>query len=511
MTETATMRPPILLQRHSRVTPTFESWLRDPEEEISLKEEEMDESLDIIARQVQIGEDYNRYLFSQYVMVLYARIFLTPDTSHVIRDILQSTTRTIVQDYNERRVTDKDLNDLIRQHFPTAPSPRGRMFVEAMQRLRSRLDMDEAYPGISDLFSIVEAMYDDRPIILDRVVPYEITLADLDEFALPTLRLLSMNKSISIDTTQYVHVPDLTWKFIYSLNIPFHIGKPFDLLHSFTLLARLALPLDPIALMTTMKRNMVDNRKAGVPFLNYMAMYLRQKALGTNYTLSRTSDTRRLLTYRMHKFCGVGATYINDGPSLRLLLGQIARLVETNPSILSDDERQLCSHLDMATHELDPPLLIRPLTYTVASEAAKPKDETDKPETDTPEKDKPDPDKEDDAFSDDPDPHADVTQSNNDIIDRQADQNPATSPQKISKLVPLALPTETIDDHLYRLSVLRFVSDLITTPDPDVSNDAISLLKVWCGSLLFIASSAATKSLISQLKLSGKFEGVKLK
>ena len=505
--------PPILLQQQPRSTPTFESFLMDaPAGQTQLStvpDSDNNDTISLLMRQFQSGEDYNRYAFSQYVMVLYTKIFVTADTSHIIQDMLQKTIRSIAAAYNERRITDGVFGALIRNYIdqPTkvvSPS-RGRAFVEALQSLRLRLDLDAAYPKIADIFSIVLAIYDDRPAVASRVELYEVAVSDISGYDTPTLRLIPTSRVVTIDTTGFVMVPDLGWKFIYSLRIPQSITEPNEFIGALYGLARLALPLDPIALTTTMCSNLTGNNKTGVPFLNYLAMYLRQRAMGTDYQLSRLADTRRLLMQRMHQFCGVGATFIKDGAALRPILNEISTLLgqdgDDNP--FSDEDQGLYQALMVASSGLQTLQLTRRLRYNASSEAADPKKVKPAPEEEDP---KPD---DTDAFADDPDPHTDDPQTDNDNIDSQADSGSESEPRPVSKFLPLALPTETVDDLLYRLAVLRFVSDLITTPDPTVSNEAVSLLKTWCGSLLFIASSETTRALITQLKLTGKLKEFK--
>ena len=328
---------------------------------------------------------------------------------------------------------------------------------------------------------------------------------------------------MSLDTRRFTSFTDLYWKFIYSLNIPDAVGlNGLTLLSYFYLLARLALPLDPVVLTSTMRSNITTNTRTGVPFLNYLAMYLRQRGLGYDYKLSRLADTRRVILQQVHKFCGVGATFIRDTRYARPLIVDIERVVDgLDGQGISDEEWHILSHLDRAVGGQDEqrlPFLTHLKSQSQGGlEAKKPDPDADPtPEPNDPKPKKPKPPKKTDldAFSDDADPtqpdtsddNPSPTETGDDTIGQAGTTDPSPAPRPPSTLLPLALPTETIDDHLYRLSVLRFVSNLCNAPDPKISSEALNLLKVWCGHVLFIAAAATTKSLLSQLKLTGKMK-----
>jgi hypothetical protein len=215
---------------------------------------------------------------------------------------------------------------------------------------------------------------------------------------------------------------------------------------------------------------------------------------------------------QLHKFCGVGATFIRDGQHasafVKAIYGAAGQADLTK--VFSEEELEILGHLHDA---IDGQNLrfVRELRYGYGVEAAKVAIKVDDT-TDTDPDAKPVSD--DGAFAADPEPEGedlrenepDASQTGNDNIDETGVSNQAPAARPPSTLLPLALPTETIDDHLYRLTVLRLVSDLSCAQDPDIDAETLSLLKVWCASVLFIASSAATRTLISQLKATGKLK-----
>ena len=71
---------------------------------------------------------------------------------------------------------------------------------------------------------------------------------------------------------------------------------------------------------------------------------------------------------------------------------------------------------------------------------------------------------------------------------------------------PLALPTETIDDHLLRIKVLRYLCDKDKDPEPDITPENLEVLKYWCETWLFIASIDQTKKLLAQLNLTSQLK-----
>ena len=518
-------RPPILLQE--RLTPTLEALWSGPVGSTALPVRPVGttEIVDTIMRQVQAGGNYNCYIFTQYVQYLYLRIFQVDETTQLCRDQLRGIRETVISAWRTRRITDRGLNEFIRTRVADVPGDsRGSEFVEALRVLYNRFNPDAAYAGTEDIFDIVFAVYNDRPVSVKEVVPYRASLCQIDGYATPTHSLSSTARRVSLDTTLFFDMKDLYWKFIYSLNIPSHIESSGDFSFYIWLLASLALPLDPISLTTTMRRNLYDNSRAGVPFLNYLAMYLRQRTFNFGYTLSRLADPRRRVTQQLHRFCGVGATTIRDSQYARLLLEEIERLSDQkNENNLSNDERSMLFELLSVVNTSENLPFVREISYRASFEgsleAAKVKPPVEDPAPDEgtpPTKKKKKKEENDDigAFSDDKDPTADDTADNDQDPSKTGDDNigqsdtpdQASEPRPVSKLLPLALPTETIDDHIYRLAVLRFVSHLDSAADPGVAPETLSFLKVWCGALLFIASSEATRSLMSQLKLTGKLK-----
>ena len=454
--------------------------------------------------------NYNRYILAQYAMYLYIQIFMTDITSHVYRDLLQVIGRTISSAWRGRQVTDRTLNELIRLYIPNGEQSSDKTdFVKMLRIVASRISPEDEYPGINDILSVVYAMYDNRPVVTNSVTLYRITLSPIVGYSVPALNLTPIRSGIVLNTNTSFSCPNLTWKFINALNIAENIKSPGDFSSWITTLATLALPLDPIGLTTDLRSNLSENNKTGIPFLNYLAMYLRQRALGFDYTLSRLADTRRYVMQQLHRFCGVGATCIRDGQFVPTFLNSFHVPTEQDTSIFSSDDQVLYQNL-VTTVGQQRLKFLRELHYSEGVEAAKSKD-TEKfsddadPTTDTTSlKDTADPNVDNNSSTDD----VDTSQTSDDTIGQAGDSNQAGSTRPTSTLLPLALPSENIDDHMYRLTVLRFVSDLSSATQPDVTAETLTLLKVWCGSLLFIASSSATKALISQLKLTGKMKEI---
>lgn len=528
--------PHLLLRRYADPVPSVEQFLISAQGDLPVPTD-TDSQIEILTRQSKASTNYNQYIFSQYVMYLYVNIFMADTNSRIYNSLLQSTIVEIRTAWRNRITTDRSLNELIGKYIQdggssTVDSNYGRDFVDALRVVGGRLALEATYPGINDILAIVCAMYDDRAVNVPDVTLYRITLVQLDGYKTPTFVLTSIRSGFTLNTINNIKTTDLVWKLIGSMNIPSRIKIGGDFTQYLTCLAQLAIPLDPVALTTSLRYNLSSNEKSGVPFLNYLAMYFRQRALGFDYNLSRLADPRRLIMQQMHKFCGVGATVIYNNQYVINFLKEIDNIGESsNGNLFTESDTALYRQLNEAVTSQKLPF-VRKLHYNASTEAAKVSDAPEDPDKSNP-PDKPekpvkpkkpkkptepaDPDQPDEpdtgAFADDTDPttnstddNSDTSQTSDDIIGQTGDTNQPVPPRPSSTLLPLALPSETIDDCLYRLAVLRFVSNLVNATDSDVTAKTINLLKVWCGSLLYIASADTTRTLVSQLKLTEKLK-----
>ena len=526
-------RPPLLLRQHHRTmsTENLLSELEIPDGPSDLQPNII-EQIEKIIPQSSTTDNFNSYILSQYIQLLYITIFVSSDTSQVFRDVLDGVETSIKEAWRNRQITDRMLNTLVKRFIIDKEPEPGQELADVLRSVFDRLRPDESYPGSKDIFNIVYAIYNNRPVVAKPVIPYRITLDEVEGYVKPTFVLTSTNKVVYIDTTLLTDFKIPIWKFIYSLGIPTRLEANEDFYFYMYLLASLALPMDPIQLTSTMRANLYTNDRAGVPFINYLAMYLRHSMFGLDYTLSRLADPRRRLTQQSHLFCGVGAATIKDRLFVKQLLTEIEKKLEQADSIImTEDERVIFNNL-VSIVDSKKNSFVREISYQASYEESSveaiksitdpepnpTEDKVDKKvgKKSSTGKTKESTNKESDngAFSDDKnkipndteipdDTSTDTTQTGDDTIGL-SDQEPSTT--TITKLLPLALPTETIDDHIYRLTVLRYISLLCNTPNPDITPDAFNIMKAWCGSLLFIASVETTRKLIAQLKLTGKLK-----
>lgn len=528
-------QPPLLLHLHDTSSSALEAIMFDTPSGQRTRKQAASEHLLASHHPTPVGEDVNRYVFSQYVMCLYSNIFNTYATSLIYAELLSAVLGSIVNEYNAHGITDAALETLLRTYLVETSRPaRGREFVNALELVALRLRPEEAYPGIDGLLQVIYAIYDnERPVVTANVPIYRIDLRQIAGYEQPTLVLIPLGW-YALSTVDSVQVDNLYWKFVYSLNIPANVRAPGDLSNFLYLLAGLALPLDPIELTAVMRDQLNDDQRTGIPFCNYLAMYLKQRLLGFEYKLSRLANPRRLLLRSLHAFCGIGGTCIGDVTYARYLLVLLRDITaEMTPSPLTDEETEILNFLVGAVDQSTWHPFTRGMRYEASVEAAKvaltkkaakakkkkTSDDDDEPVTDPDAPDEgedgdPEPD-DTGAFSGDKpsqeptsiygDTSTDPTQTGDDNIDQTGGgQTPAAQPTKtISTLLPLALPSETIDDHLYRLTVLQFVTDMDQVPDLDIPQESLSVLKTWCESWLFLASIDTTKKLMAQLKLTG--------
>jgi len=507
MTILTQQRPPLLMHADSAALSALEAFLLDSQPGLHYNKttQPLDAIIDTIRQQVEVGNDYNCYIFVQYSLYLYMQIFTRYATSWVYRDHLDAILTAVGNAGTSGQVTDRLLLGLLRNFaYPLSDTTNRHELVQTLESIQVRLQPERAYPGIETILKLVYALYDTEPYILDDVLLYQTVLRQLEGYDKPALVLVPACHT-TLNTTHYTGMSDLYWKFVYSLNIPDTIDQSGSFLDSLYLLARMALPLDPIQLTTAMNHHIMQNQQTAIPFCNYIAMYLKQRILGFDYQISRLADTRRLLMKRLHRFCGVGATTINDLVQARAWIDTIrVRIEATDPPLLDDDERDVFAFLSAAVSytETNVPF-VRGLYYESSVEAAavankKPTQSQKAGDDDTT-----------GAFADDaqtvqnnPTPPSDPVETDDDTIDQTGNNSPPVMPS-ISTLLPLALPSETIDDHLFRITVLQYIAHLNTIPNPDISADALRVMNTWCESWLFLAAIKITKQLLAQLKLTG--------
>ena len=537
-----TTRPPLLIQGRDSAIPSLEDiiWGGPIGSTTSPAQPKptFDDHVDKLAHQLQVSSNYNTFIFYQYILYLYTKIFITPDTSRIYTDTLKGIITIIRNALDNPQLTDTTLRTLCRTQ-PFGPDPIGTTLANNIVILRNRLNPNVVYPGSDDIINIVHAIYSTRPVVSTNITLYKIKLIGIEGHDLPTLGLESTTRTVSLDTTQYTTNSDLLWKFIYSLNIGKNIKGNGDLNFYLYLLASLALPLDPLELVNSQRVNLYNNERTGVPFLNYLAMLLKQRSLGYNYILSRLADPRRRLMNQLHRFCGVGATCIRDAIQTRSLISLIEETIgSSGTSPLSKEERDIFNQLESSVNAAGVPFT-REISYRaefgdsseafrgVRIAAQKKNDDTGEfPDDPTPPEEDPtkpskkpvkDPKKQpgdkpdkNNTPADGPTSPSDAEEPSNppqtddDTIGQSSDKESAVNSE--SKFLPLALPTENIDDHLYRLAVLRFVSNLDASPNPNITPESLNVLRAWCGALLFIASAETTRKLLTQLKLTGKLK-----
>jgi len=517
---TLTVRqPPMLLHYHPIPIPSFETLLSTAES--NNIETDITQLTELIRHAKT--DNYNQYIFCQCLMWLYANIFIGPYTIQVFRNILDNCAIEIFEAYQSRKITDKFLNDLIRLYFKTAPGKNLSIFqtdefCELLNTINNRVVPDN---HLKNLLDIVITVYDPSVTKPKTVTPYRINLITLEGHELPTLRFIPIeNFEVILQVETDTETQDLLWRFIDSISLSTVI-KQADInsssnsnLTNLTItqfminLAKLAVPLDPVELYTSLKTNLLVNNKSSIPIVNYLAMYFRQLIMGTQYKLSRLADPRRFLMEQMHKFCGIGATSIINPVSLERFVRKIKSYTQLNISTPPSTDCDILLNLEVVFNNTSIQFT-RKLNYSESFESVSPdttklKDPSDSDKKSTKNDTSSEKDK---VFSDDKDPTTiDSSETPDDTIDQADDSGQAASVRATSRLLVLALPSETIDDHLYRLSVLRFASSLIVDTEPEVTAETVDLLKVWCGTLLFIASANTTKNLLTQLKLTEKLK-----
>lgn len=510
------------------------------------------------------NQQREKYILAQYILYLYIRIFVMPETSKIYTDFL----RDGISELRNNAIDTQDMQ--LQQLLNSVLDPiKGftNLDVPLLEKLIRRLRPEETNPNLTHIITIVLFMYtktkgltSSGPVVISKV-----TLELIEGFDQPAFVVTPVFE-IPLTTKNGAMVDHLFWKLIYAMRIQDHLRERGDFTDIMTFIAQLALPLDPMSLMVQMRQSAGVDQRAGVPFINYVAMYMKQRALGFDYSLSCLADARRILTRRLHQFCGIGGVSISD----RMYVAPFLRCIEDCQVFSKEDDRLFDILID---GEKDAAIqFTKALRYpesALEAAATAEGDEVDDTTTDskdadgtgkkkkpvkkspakeksvspkktpkTPAKaskdaDEGTPSDQDDqgGFSSDPtaapppseddtvtseddsatlddsdDTPANASQITDDNIDRTSDVGQDAAAAKIKVFMPLALPTETFDDHLLRMAVLKLVCDLDQDQAPDITPENLDTLKYWCGSWLFIASIGQTKKLLSRLELTGKLK-----
>lgn len=489
------------------------------------------QSLAVIQNHASPQTDLQSYFFGQYVILLYLTILARRQTTPIYTQILQRTRAALAAADQARQIQDPLLCELIRT-LPFEGEGVSTVRARTLEILLVRLRPESCFPDIAHLVHLVSAIYDERPRLIEKCWLYKAVLAELDDQTPPTLALIPYGHQISLTTAGVEQTKDLLWKLIFSISFPLTITGPDRVAYLLETIAALALPLEPVALTQEMTFNLQAAKKLGIPFVNFLAMYLRQNRLGFDYTLSRLANPRRMLLQNLHRFCGVGAMTISDRAEAGVWIRRLYEIVDTaiDAGVIDRDalENRMIIALTRAIESSETVRLTNPLRNEGSVEAGgvtrpvKPSKKTSRsispstsqdPQTPgPPEETAPD----DDAFADDPaettnenpdepatDPTIDPTQNDNDTIDRTGDVGRTPAADTANAFIPLALPTENIDDHLIRLVVLNYVTSADTASNPTLKPEDLTALKYWCEKWLFIASIDLTKKLLSRLHLTG--------
>lgn len=410
-------------------------------------------------------------------------------------------------------VKDVYLRELLQNEFVYSKPD---VLFNAIYRLRPQ----DIYPGLDHVIAVITAIYGYRAVDYVNVTINRISIQKINGYDEPGF-VLTPCFSTRLNTTNFYNVPSLFWKLVFSFQIENSITGPDQVTEFLYALSLLALPIDPKALSDQMGASIVTNSKAGIPFINYLATYLRQRDMGLNYKLSPFADARRTLIDRAHKFFGIGSTCISDFNYANVFINSFDQHeAKTKNLYMSESDKTLLDALSRGNSQ-NVQMFTKRIRYEDALEAAKPNvdivETPDKPVKKTP-KVKPkdtSTDVDDGAFSDDSDTldtdnknTPDTEENDDDNIDRTSDAGQDSAAVKIKVFFPLALPTETIDDHLLRIALLRYVDETEQDPAPDITPENLEVLKYWCERWLFIASIDQTKKLLAQLKLTGRVKEI---
>lgn len=483
---------------------------------------------------------FDQFIITQFLMYLYINVFVFPETSYIYKSILDNGLTLIRSQIDQ--IKDPELRALISGHRELADA-RTYEQTKLLDTVLQRIQPARVYPGLDGLIAVVLAMYNRSAQRYSQVDIHRISLQKVNGYDDPTF-VLSPVFATSIDTSGVEGTPSLFWKLLFSFKMQDKLNAPGDVAEFFNLLSTLALPMDPTSITDQMRKNLSSNSKTGIPFINYLAMYVRQLAMGLDFNLSRMADSRRILMRRAQQFCGVGGTYISDSNYSNSYLCFFAdQDIERSDSDWGILSALLKGRPDAVV------VFTKKLKYDEAVEAVKPKAISRKKINDTTTLDVPAVKtttpkggkkvsaedvadakigETEDAFaSDSENPDLTSTQTpdttteqnqlpqpsdktDDDNIDRTSDAVQDSAAANVKVFIPLTLPTETIDDYLLRVMVLRYVTDMEQDPSPDITPENLETLRYWCSHWLFIASIDKTKELLAKLNVKGQLKELKL-
>ncbi len=534
-------RPPFLLQRQPMPRVALETILFNANPGAPYAQGGQQQALDALLAAPDTLPAQETYLFAQYVIYLYVTALMTMQTAEVIRSLTAQVLVELRMAYNNDVIKDGLWRTLVEQQLNNiGGTVADQAAVDRLGTIGQRLAVETHYPGITELLAVVRALYGTRSVVLAEAQLYRVHLAQLPDYRDPTIILLPTRR-IALNTTGFERTADLGWKLLFSSYHQCPITAPGCIDAILVGVAELALPLDPIELTDRLTMAMRFDVKAGIPFRNYLAMYLRQVQFRFDYQLSRLADNRRQLMRRLHAFCGVGATTVADRTDalffLRSLSDKLDVDADARSTVASADELGNLRYLIQIVCNDDPqqPRLTTKLRYEAAFEAAKTKPPKpaktppDDPAADPPAKvpkvpnvpvndGTPTPPTDDGtsgAFADDPDqldsatdPTQNPSQGDESDNDNIEPTNPAgsTPVNTVTSIIPLALPGETTDDHLLRLMLLHYVNTAKRDANPDITAETLLELDYWCQNWLFLASIDVTKQLLTKFNLTAKLK-----
>jgi len=441
-----------------------------------------------------VGTD-DTYIFNQYLMCLYASLFMTRYAATDLYDAWQDTIRSLQavgRGRGDRIIRDKYLLDFLNSNL-------GRLSVEPSV---------DSLPDAASLQLIAQRVASDRCLdksILDTILfltgrttsPEEVTLytVELSSVQDTTLVLTHVGRII-LDPAQRPG-PDVVsawWRLVFSIQC----DSPHSLMH---LISTMAVRLD-IG---------YDRARCGMPFSNRIAMLRLAKRMRTYQAVTaKPSLISEALLSRVEHFYRGDGIGVYDAVPARLLMDTLYTKFKEKDSV------EFINRVISLVFAKQAAVSFR---KKAAVEAASADDEHAK--NAFPDDEAADAEAADNAFPDDSASDT-ATENTSDLDSSTAMQDDSqTSPDDgsnnitsaeqsvpaetsvVGTLIPMASASETLDDMLFKLSILHRCHELQTAKDPGVSPDVLAMFKTWCSQYLFLASADATKSFLSQLKLTG--------
>lgn len=458
-------------------------------------------SLDELIIQPELNSD--TYFLSQLIYGLYINIFISAYTNFIYKNIVNDIGNELY--YNISNIKDPYLKEIISTAFVNSswwyyPG------TDNLNKVLLRFNILNKDTDLAKIAAVVLFAYSDNKITeLKNATLYGIQLSNVTDYENVGLSLTKLYTTNLVAKTESYGEP--ICKLLFGIIDSAIIEETLQLDNSCIVhnIAKLALPLDPTAITATLNNNAISHGcKVSIPLTNYLAILIKEYEMGTVYILSKNANPRRVLTQSVHNFCGTTSYYgCLDIQTTRIFL---EKLFELNKFINIQLIDFVISDINKAINNPN---------ITTALEASKDDDgafSDDIPDTVTETVDKSNDDVDTSSSDNDPDsgdgdgqdPNSDPTvKNNNDNIDRTSDVG-QDSAAASGVYIPLALPTETIDDHLLRLAILQYVSDLGTDPNPDITPKNLEILTYWCERWLFVASIDQTKKLLVKLKIDNK-------